>query len=277
MAGAVPVLVDVEPEHHTMDPRDLDAALDAPPPGLPPIRAVIAVHFYGQPADMDALGEICRRRGVVMLEDCCQAHGARYKGRTVGTLAEGAAFSFYPTKNLAALGDAGAVSVRDGALADRIAALRQYGWRTRNVSAEAGVNSRLDEIQAAILRVRLPLLDAANARRRAIASAYDTALAGSSVKAPSRRPDSEHAFHQYVVRADRRDALQSRLGAAGIATGVHYPVPIHRQPTYRGRVVLGPSGCRITERLAGEVLSLPIYPDMSDAQVEHVCSVLRGL
>lgn len=277
MAGAVPILVDVEPDHYTMDAQDLAAVLDDPPSALPPIRAVIVVHLYGQPADLSAIADLCARHGVALLEDCCQAHGARFAGRRVGTLTEGAAFSFYPTKNLAALGDAGAVTVRSPELAERITALRQYGWRTRQVSTESGVNSRMDEIQAAVLRVRLTELDRANGRRRVIASAYDQALAGSSVRPPVRRPGAEHVFHQYVVRSAERERLQSRLRARGIETAVHYRIPVHRQPAYMGRMALGPSGCRTTDRLVDEILSLPMFPELTDAQVAHIADALRAV
>lgn len=275
--GAVPLLVDVEPDYYTMDPEDLAAVLDRPPPSLPPIRAVIAVHLYGQPADMSAIGELCARHGVALIEDCSQAHGASYGGRPVGTLATGAAFSFYPTKNLAACGDAGAVVVPDAALAGRIVALRQYGWRQRQSSTEAGINSRLDEIQAAILRVKLPAADAANRRRRSIADFYDCALAETGIAAPLRRRGAEHVFHQYVVRTAQREKLEVHLAARGIETAIHYRLPVHRQPAYAGRVLLGPSACRATDALAGEILSLPMFPELTDHEVAHVCDALRSL
>jgi dTDP-4-amino-4,6-dideoxygalactose transaminase len=277
MTGAVPILVDVEPDHYTMDAHDLAAVLDDPPPGLPPIRAVIVVHLYGQPADMSAIVALCARHDIPLLEDCSQAHGASIGGRRVGTLAAGAAFSFYPTKNLAALGDAGAVTVRSAELAERIMALRQYGCRTRQVSIESGVNSRMDEIQAAVLRVKLPSLDLANRRRRAIASAYDRALASSSVRPPARRPGAEHVFHQYVVRVADREKEQAHLRGLGIETSVHYPIPVHRQPGCIGRLALGPSGCRASDGLVNRILSLPMFPEMTDAQVECVANALRSL
>jgi hypothetical protein len=165
----------------------------------------------------------------------------------------------------------------DFELADRIAAIRQYGWKERYISASIGVNSRLDEVQAAILRARLPHLDAGNARRRDIAAAYDEALAGGPIAPPARRPEAEHVFHQYVLRVEGRDAVQARLREEGVGTGIHYPVPVHLQPAYRGRTPLGPAGCGETERAAREVLSLPMYPELTDAQVEQVCGALRRL
>jgi dTDP-4-amino-4,6-dideoxygalactose transaminase len=276
MTGATPLLLDIDPASYTLDPRELAAVLQHPPPGLPPIRAVIAVHLYGQAADLDAIAATCRQHGVALIEDCAQAHGATWRGRKLGTIGDLGTFSFYPTKNLGALGDGGAVATRDADQATRLAALRQYGWRSHYISDEVGVNSRLDEVQAAILRVKLAHLDAHNARRQAIAAAYDAALSGSSLRAPPRRADADHVFHLYVVRTPHRDAVQARLRAAGVATGIHYPSPVHLQPAYRNRVALGPAGCRQTEVASREVLSLPLYPELTDAQVEQVCAALRA-
>jgi dTDP-4-amino-4,6-dideoxygalactose transaminase len=277
MCGAVPILIDVERDHYTMDATDLETVLTTPPRGAPPIRAVIVVHLYGQPAGMTRLIAICARHDVAVIEDCSQAHGARYQGRKVGTLTEGAAFSFYPTKNLGGMGDGGGVATRDAVLAERIVALRQYGWRSRYISDEVGMNSRLDELQAAVLRVRLRRLQAGNIRRRLIAAAYDEALAGSSVQPPARRPGTEHVFHQYVIRVTDRVGAQAHLHALGVATAIHYPMPVHRQPAYSGRVALGPSGCRNTDYVAEHILSLPMFPELTDGQVEYVCDALRGL
>ncbi|WP_114376881.1 DegT/DnrJ/EryC1/StrS family aminotransferase [Elioraea thermophila] len=277
MVGATPILIDIDPLHYTIDPQELEAVLADPPPGLPPIRAVIAVHLYGGMAEIDAIVAIADRFGVAVIEDCSQSHGAMWRGRKCGSFGTAAAFSLYPTKNLGALGDGGVLTTDDEALAERIAALRQYGWRERYVSDLAGVNSRLDELQAAILRVKLTGLDAANERRRAIAAAYDEALAATPFAPPARRPGSTHVFHQYVIRCTDRAGVQARLRAEGIGTGVHYPVPVHLQPAYRGRIALGPSACRETERAAREVLSLPMFPELTDAQVERVVIALRAL
>lgn len=275
MTGATPLLIDIDPDTYGMDPEELVAVLEDPPPGLPPIRAVIPVHLYGHPCDMTPIMAACRAHGVVVIEDCAQAHGARIDGRMVGTLGDAAAFSLYPTKNLAALGDAGILATRDEVLAENIAAIRQYGWKRRYISDAIGVNSRLDEIQAAVLRVRLPLLAAGNARRREIAAAYDAALAGSAIAAPVRRANVEHVYHQYVIRSPQRDELAARLRALGIGTGIHYPVPVHLQEAYLGRTPVGPSGCAETELASREVLSLPIHPELTDRQVETVCAALR--
>ncbi len=276
MVGATPLLVDIEPEYYGMDPVELAAVLDHPPAGSPPIRAVIPVHLYGQPVALDPIIAACRRHGVPIVEDCAQAHGATIGERKVGTCTEIATFSFYPTKNLGALGDGGMVSTQDVELGASVAALRQYGWRNHYISDAVGVNSRLDELQAAILRVKLQHLDAQNARRRAIAAAYDVALRGTSLAPPARRNGVGHVFHLYVLRVQDRTSLQARLRAAGIGTGIHYPSPVHLQPAYRERIATGPSGCRASEIAAGQVLSLPIYPELSDQQVAQVCDALRN-
>ncbi len=277
MCGATALLLDIDPDTYTMDPDELVAVLDDPPPGLPPIRAAIVVHLYGQAADLTPMLSACRAHGVALIEDCAQAHGARLNGQKLGSFGTAAAFSLYPTKNLGALGDGGVLTTDDTALADRIAAIRQYGWEQRYISSMVGVNSRLDEIQAAILRARLPHLDAGNARRREIAGAYDAALARGPLAPPVRRPGVEHAFHQYVLRVPQRVAVQAYFKEHGVGTGVHYPAPVHLQPAYRGRLALGPAGCAETEAAAEAVLSLPMYPELSGAQVAQVCAALRGL
>ena len=274
MVGATPVLIDIEPDHFTMDPTDLAATLASSPA---PIKAVLPVHLYGQAADLDAIGALCRSNGLALIEDCAQAHGATWHGKKVGTFGDAATFSFYPTKNLGALGDGGAVSLPSDDMAVRVAALRQYGWRTHYISEDVGMNSRLDELQAAILRVKLAYLDAANARRQAIAAVYDDALSHTSIRPPARRPNAGHVFHLYVVRVPNRDAVQAKLRAAGIGSGIHYPLPVHLQPAYRHRVALGAAGCQATEAAAAEVLSLPLYPELTDDEVAQVATALRRL
>jgi dTDP-4-amino-4,6-dideoxygalactose transaminase len=275
MVGATPVLVDIEPDYYTMDPAELAAVLDHPPAGVPPIRAVIPVHLYGQPAALEPIITHCRRHGIPIVEDCAQAHGAMIGDHKVGTFTEVATFSFYPTKNLGALGDGGMLTTQDAELAAHIMALRQYGWRTHYISDAVGVNSRLDELQAGILRVKLQHLDAQNARRQAIALAYDDALRGTSLTPPARRNGAAHVFHLYVLRVPDREAMQARLRAAGIGSGIHYPSPVHLQPAYRGRTAIGPSGCRATECAAQQVLSLPMYPELTEDQITQVCDALR--
>src|SRR4051794_35905915 len=272
-AGATPVLVDIEPDGFVMDPAALAAALRKPPPGHP--AAVLPVHLYGEPADLGAIGELARARGLRIIEDCAQSHGAHYRGRAVGSFGDIACFSFYPTKNLGALGDAGIIATADPSLAEAAREIREYGWRERYVSARSGINTRLDPIQAAILAVKLPRLEGDNRRRQAIAARYDDGLAGLPIALPLRRADASHVFHQYVVRSDRRDRLREHFRAAAIGTGIHYPVPVHLHPAYRDRVPVGPTGLRNSERVTGEILSLPIYPQLSDAAVDRVIAEIQ--
>jgi dTDP-4-amino-4,6-dideoxygalactose transaminase len=273
LAGAKPLLVDVDPATFTLDAAEFTRVLAAPPGR---IAAVVPVHLYGQAADVDAILGLARKHGVKVLEDCAQCHGARWRGGRLGSLGDIAAFSLYPTKNLGALGDGGIVVTDDEALAASVRALREYGWRERYVSDTTGMNSRLDELQAAPLRVKLGALDADNARRQAIAAAYDAGLQGPDLALPLRRAEATHVYHQYVVRSPRRDALRAALKARGIGTNVHYPVPVHLQPAYRGRIAEGPSGLAESERAAREVLSLPMYPQLGDAEVDRVIAAVRA-
>ena len=273
LVGAVPILVDVEPETFTMDPDDLEVVLRAPPR---PVKAVVPVHLYGQLSPMQAICKLAAARGAAVLEDACQAHGASLAGRKAGCWGAAAAFSFYPTKNLGALGDGGGLVTDDPELAERARSLRQYGWRQRYISDVAGLNSRLDELQAAILRVKLGRLDAHNARRRAIAERYRQGLADAALILPAERPGAVHVWHQYVVRLKERERVRAALAERGIGTGVHYPQPVHLQPAYAGRLAMGPSQLAATEALAGEILSLPIYPQMTDAAIDRVIEALRA-
>jgi len=272
-AGATAVLVDVEPGTYTMAPHELSRALQMSLPGRP--AAVLPVHIYGQPADLSALVEIARKHGLRLIEDCAQSHGALYRGRSAGCFGDIGCFSFYPTKNLGALGDGGIVVTNDASLATALREMREYGWRDRYVSARIGINSRLDPLQAAILEVKLKNLEADNARRQAIADRYDEGFAGPPLAVPARRAGASHVFHQYVVRLAERDALRDHLAAAGIGTGIHYPVPVHRQPAYSGRLACGPSGLGVTERAAPQILSLPIYPQLADEAVDRVVATIR--
>jgi dTDP-4-amino-4,6-dideoxygalactose transaminase len=277
-AGAVPVLLDIEPGTYTMDPEALAQALRRPPPGRP--AAVLPVHLYGQPADLAPLLNVARAHRLRVIEDCAQSHGASYRGMPAGTFGDIACFSFYPTKNLGALGDGGMVVTNDPALANVLREIREYGWRERYVSAVVGINSRLDPLQAAILGVKLPALPAQNARRQEIAALYDAGLAGLELTVPSRRRGATHVFHQYVIglaNRQARDALREGLRAAGIGTGIHYPVPVHLQPAYRSRLSAHPPGLPETERAANAILSLPIYPQLANGSVERVITEIRRL
>jgi dTDP-4-amino-4,6-dideoxygalactose transaminase len=266
-AGATPVLVDIDPATYTMSPQAAAAAI------TPRTRAILPVHLYGRAADMDALSRIAAEHGLLLIEDCAQAHGARFHGQLVGTFGHAAAFSFYPTKNLGAYGDGGAVVTRDNALATRLRRLRNYGQAQRYQSLVPGMNSRLDEMQAAMLRVKLRCLDEHNACRRQIAATYDRLLM--SVATPGRAPaEYEHVYHLYVVRHTRRDALREALAQRGIETQIHYPVPVHLQPAYLG-LRYARENLPVTERAAREILSLPLYVGLTSAQIQTIAGAVN--
>lgn len=269
MTGATVAFADVDDETLLMSPGSLAALM-----ANHRVRAVVAVHLFGGVAPIEEIAEVARQQDAVLVEDCAQAHGATRGTRRAGTFSPIAAFSFYPTKNLGAIGDGGAVVTSDAALAERVRLLRQYGWQDRYVSATPGMNSRLDELQAAILDVKLGALDRGNARRRTIAAAYRAALQGTSMRAP--HDDPGHVYHQFVVRTPERDALQESLRNDGIGTLIHYPVPIHLQPAYRDRVILPAGGLPVTECAAAEILSLPMFPQLTDAEVGRVCEAVRA-
>jgi len=266
LAGATPVLVDIDPRTFTLDPNQLeDAVRQASRP-----KAVVPVHLYGHPADMAAILDIARRHDLRVIEDCAQAHGATLQGRKVGTWGDVAAYSFYPTKNLGALGDGGAVATNAADVAERTRLLREYGWRERYVSALPGMNSRLDEVQAAVLRVKLTHLASENGRRRELARAYERLLSRTTLRLPQAGNDVEHVYHLYVVRTGDRERLRQFLRENAIGTAIHYPLPVHLQPAYQDRVVLGGRGLPQTEQVCREILSLPMYPQMTDEQVRQV-------
>jgi dTDP-4-amino-4,6-dideoxygalactose transaminase len=265
LAGAEPLLVDIDPRSYTMDPQSLHDVLHAcasQPQLAGRVKAVVPVHLYGQPADMEAVLSLARRYGFRVIEDCSQAHGAEIGGRKMGTLGDVGVFSLYPTKNLAALGDGGIISTNDAVLAERLSLLRQYGWRQRNWSQVPGANSRLDELQAAILRVRLPFLDRDNASRCAVAQVYDAAFVDAPFVSPRRHADAHSVYHQYVIRTPHRDRLQSGLKEeARIQTLVHYPKAVHQQPAYKDRLRLLVA-LEHTESAVRQILSLPIFPEL---------------
>lgn len=268
--GATPVLVDCDPAAYTIDPAAAAAAVTAR------TRAMIPVHLYGCPADMDSVESLACGRGLDVIEDAAQAHGARHRGRRCGSLGRIAAFSFYPGKNLGAYGDGGAVTTNDGALADRIATLRNYGSRKKYVHEERGENSRLDTIHAVVLRVKLAHLDAWNGARRRIAARYSDLLSGvGDLALPAAPAHMEPVWHLYVVRTARRDALLQHLRDRGIGALIHYPTPIHLQPAYRN-VDWGKGRFPVSEKLAAQILSLPIYPEMTESQVIRVAGAVRG-
>lgn len=275
-SGASPAFVDIDPDTFTLAPDSLAKLLTELPPGVKP-KAIIPVHLYGQMADMSAITNIAQKYGLVTIEDCAQAHGASIQDCSAGTLGDLGAFSFYPTKNLGAFGDGGGVTVRDPNLWRRLLRLRQYGWEQRFISEEPGINSRLDELQASLLRSSLSRLRENNCRRQEIASHYDEAL--SCVVDPCRpvvRGGANHVYHLYVVKSRNREKLISHLDDFGIDSAIHYPVPIHLQPAYRNRNLLKPpDGLPVTESVCGQILSLPLYPEMPQIEIERVCSALR--
>ncbi len=260
MAGARPVFADLDARRLTLDPRAVEAAVS------PRTAAILPVHLYGQPADMPALAEVARRHGLALIEDCCQAHLATSDGRPVGSYGVAGAFSFYPTKNLGALGDGGAVTTADASLADKLKRFRNGGQTDRYHHLEPGVNSRLDEIQAAVLRARLAFLPTWTAARRDKAARYRRALAGTSVVVPA-ECDAGHVYHLFPIRARERDRLQTHLAAAGIETLIHYPVPIPRQPALAAEQ---PAPCPVADQVCAEILSLPLYPALSESAVDEV-------
>ena len=266
MTGATPVFADIDPVRLTIDPGRIAPRIGAK------TRAILPVHLYGQPADMTPILQLAKQHGLAVVEDCCQAHLATCDGTPVGTIGDAGAFSFYPTKNLGAYGDGGAIVTNDAALAERLRRLRNGGQRDRYTHEEAGVNSRLDEIQAAVLRAKLPGLDAATARRRQLAAAYRERLQGGPVDTLP-ECDPGHVYHLFVVRSPTRAALQAQLAAAGVETLIHYPVPIPDQPAFAGSPY---TGCPVAEHVCREVLSLPLYPAMSDADLSRVAAAIKG-
>ncbi len=263
--GAVPVLADVERDTLTLDPEAVREAI------TDRTRAIVPVHLYGQAADMDPILAIARDRGLRVVEDAAQAHGARYKGRRCGSLGDAAAFSFYFTKNLGAVGEGGFVATSDAAVAEQVRLLRHHGHVSKFEHAIVGYNLRLDELQAAVLRAKLPRLDAGNARRRAHAAHYDRLFAGSPVRVPMCRPGNEHVYHVYAARTPRRDELAAYLGEHGVGTGIHYKNPGHLQPALR-RHPHRAGDMKVTVEACRELISLPMYPELTDEQVEYVAA-----
>src|SRR4051794_6513819 len=265
--GARPVFVDIDPDTYTIDPEMIERAV------TDRTRAIIAVHLFGQPADMGPIKDIARRRGLYVLEDAAQAHGAEYQGVRTGALGDIACFSFYPAKNLGAYGDGGAVTTNSAAIAERIERLRDHGRTTHHNHAEIGFNSRLDALQAAVLQIKLRRLDEWNTNRRRAAGWYDAELAQSGIKTPLIRKGSTHVYHLYVIATNERDAMRKKLDEAGVATGIHYPLPLHLQPAlaYLG-YRQGDLPC--CETLAARSLSLPMFPELTRDQVRHIAAIV---
>jgi dTDP-4-amino-4,6-dideoxygalactose transaminase len=276
--GARPAFADIRPGTFNLDPERAAEWLMGKGPGPRPtgrVKALIPIHLYGQPADMNELLTLARERGLAVVEDAAQAIGAEYQGRPVGGLGDVGCFSFYPTKNLGAFGDGGLATTQDAGIAEHLLRLRVYGGHVRYHHDELGWNSRLDEVQAAILRVKLPLLSAWTARRRQIAQRYRDGLAGLPVGLPTEAQGSLHVYHQFVIRVPDRDAVQKRMGERGVQTAVYYPVPLHLQPMYR-ELGYRAGDFPEAERAAREVLCLPMYPELTDAQVDEVVEAVKA-
>jgi dTDP-4-amino-4,6-dideoxygalactose transaminase len=267
--GAKPVLVDIDPDTYNLDPTQLEEAI------TPATRALMPVHLYGQTADMGPIMHLAQQHGLRVIVDAAQAHGARYNGRRAGSLADAAAFSFYPGKNLGAYGDGGAVVTNDAQLAERIRMLRDLGMRVKYHHEIKGFNHRLDTMQAAVLRVKLRHLDDWNAARRQVARQYDDRLADSPIVIPSTPDWAEHIYHLYVIRTEDRDAMQKHLNQAGIASGLHYPIPIHLQPAYQ-ELGYQEGDFPITEQYAKEILSLPMYPELTSDAIDYVTDTIKA-
>ncbi|MGD9032191.1 MAG: DegT/DnrJ/EryC1/StrS family aminotransferase [Desulfobacteraceae bacterium] len=269
LIGAEPVLLDIEPDYYTLNPEALEEVVNSK------TKAIIPVHLYGQPANLEPILEISRGRNLCVIEDCSQAHGAIYQNKRVGAWSHMACFSFYPTKNLGALGDGGMVVTNDHALAGKVRLLREYGWKEKFKSDLPGWNSRLDEIQSAILRVKLKHLEKDNDLRRQTARLYMEELKSCDVALPRVRSDSTHVYHQFVVRSSRRDALQEFLVDRGIGAQIHYPMAVHEQPAYCNRVGTS-TDLSVTERTVKEILSLPIYPELTQREVEKIIEAVSA-
>jgi dTDP-4-amino-4,6-dideoxygalactose transaminase len=267
--GARPVFVDIG-ETYTLDPAELERRLTSR------VKAVVPVHLYGHPCDLDPIVHLARREGLLVLEDCAQAHGALYRGRRVGGFGHAGVHSFYPSKNLTVLGDGGAVVTDDGALAERVRALRDHGRREKLVHAAVGWNLRFNEIQAAAGRVLLRRLDEGNARRRAAAALYRELLDGLPIALPPEGKWAEAVYHLYVVATPARDALREHLAGQGIETGIHYPLPCHRQPATLAQPRVRSAELPRTDRACSEVLSLPMFPDLSDVEIARVARAVRS-
>jgi dTDP-4-amino-4,6-dideoxygalactose transaminase len=267
--GASPVLVDVDPVDYTIDVNLIERAIS------PRTKAILPVHLYGQPADMPAILELAGRYDLPVIQDACQAHGARIGDKPLGAFGAAACYSFYPSKNLGGFGDGGAVVTNCGQLAQRIRMLRDYGQRAKNDYAMLGFNSRLDTLQAAVLAVKLQYLDQGNEQRRLVAAKYRDLLADADVIRPHERPGTTHVYHLYVVRHAQRDLLRNRLQQTGVQCGIHYPTPIHELESFRGARTV-PEGAPVSTRLARQILSLPMYPELSDEAVGRVTNAVQS-
>jgi dTDP-4-amino-4,6-dideoxygalactose transaminase len=264
-AGAIPVFADVDPEYWTLDPVSVEKMINSKTKGI------VAVHLYGQPADMDSLKNIAQQNELKLIEDCAQAPGAKYKNLQVGSIGDLGCFSFYPTKNLGAFGDGGAITTSDSDVVEQLKKLRQYGWDENRISQFPGYNSRLDEIQAAILRVKLKYLDEDNAKRIVLANQYEKQFSSLPAKLPGKRSECTHVYHVYVIEVDQRDALVDYLESHGVKAGIHYPVPVHLMPAFANTKIT----LSHTERTVSSILSLPMYPELNSIDQSQVVNNVK--
>jgi len=267
LAGATPVLVDIDPDFYTIDHKKIESVITSR------TKAIIPVHIYGHPADLGSIVEIAEKHNLRVIEDSAQAHGAKYKDKRVGSIGDMGCFSFYPTKNLGALGDGGMVVTSNEKLAEKAKLLREYGWAERYISHFAGWNTRLDEMQAAILRVKLKHLDEDNAKRTRIAELYSKELEMCDIILPKEKKDSSPVHHLYVIRSEKRDILVTFLKEKGVGALIHYPVPVHLQPAYRH--LKGSEKLSETEKAANEIISLPIYPELSESDIQTTIGTIK--
>jgi dTDP-4-amino-4,6-dideoxygalactose transaminase len=268
LCGAVPVLADIEEDYYTIDPSKIEQLITKK------TKVIIPVHIYGQAANLNEIIPLARKYGLKVIEDCAQSHGAYYANKRVGSFGDVSCFSFYPTKNLGAIGDGGAVVTNDTSLAQKVKLLREYGWAERYISHISGWNSRLDELQAAVLRVKLRTLDEDNGKRRELASIYEEVLRDRELVTPATRPGSTHVFHLYVMRSNRRDQLKQFLHEKQVGTAIHYPVPVHLQNAYLGKLK-GSENLKVTERIAGEILSLPMFPELEHSHARFAAEAIN--
>ncbi len=256
MTGATPVLIDIEEDFFTMDPSKIESAITSK------TKAIIPVHLYGQPCDMDRIMAIAKAHGLKVIEDCAQAHGALYKGKKVGTIGDAGCFSFYPTKNLGAIGDGGGIITNKQDVAERLRRMRQYGWDKERIAQEPGVLSRLDELQAAILRIKLRHLDEDNQKRRDIAQHYRELFSKASLILPQVRKGCTHVYHLYVIKTDARDILKEKFAGVGIEAGIHYALPVHHHSGYASKVRIPNEALGVTDKIVKKILTLPMYPEL---------------
>jgi len=266
--GARPVFVDIDPTTFCIDPAKIEEKITAR------TRAIMPVHLYGQPAEMEAIMDIAQRHDLFVIEDACQAHGAEYQSRKVGSLGPVGCFSFYPTKNLGAYGDGGIATTNDEEIAEKLRLLRNYGQPRKYWHDMIGVNSRLDEMQAAVLRVKLRHLDEWNERRRRVAATYNELLRDTGVTTPVENPHAKHVYHLYIIRSKNRDALQQHLSRHEVQTQIHYPIPVHRQPAYAE--IASAVDLPLTDRVCGEILSLPMHPWLKPEEARRVAELVAS-